>query len=85
MLSLGRIGDLAGQVMRVVEALVKKSDTQITDSASVLQKIVAAAADEKGEWQLPLSDDRVLAMRGVSLLSLYASGLLNPIKLSSFW
>ena len=54
--------------MRMVEALVKKSDSQITDSASVLQKIVAAAADEKGEWHLPLSDDKVAAMRKVRKL-----------------
>lgn len=57
---------MAGEVMRMVEALVKKSDTQITDSASILQRIVSAAADENGEWQLPLSDDSVLAMKSVS-------------------
>ena len=60
-----RIGGLAGQVMRMVEALVKKSDSQITDSASVLQQIVAASADEGGEWHLPLSDESVAAMRTV--------------------
>jgi len=58
-----RIGDLAGQVMRMVEALVKQSDHQITDSASVLKKILAAAADERGEWQVPLSDASLEAMR----------------------
>ena len=53
--------------MRMVEALVKKSDSQITDSASVLQQIVAASADEKGEWHLPLSDENVAAMRKVHI------------------
>ena len=47
----------------MVEALVKESDSQITDSASILTKIVAAAADKKGEWQLPLSDENIRAMR----------------------
>lgn len=65
LVALFRIGGLAGQVMRMVEALVKKSDSQITDSASVLQKIIAAAADEKGEWHLPLSDDNVASMKQV--------------------
>ena len=55
--------------MRMVEALVKKSDSQITDSASILQKIVAASADERGEWHLPLSDESVSAMRQVRIFS----------------
>lgn len=60
-----RIGALAGQVMRLVEALVKESDIQISDSASILNKIVTAAADENGEWHLPLSDSNVSAMKAV--------------------
>jgi hypothetical protein len=51
--------------MRMVEALVKQSDHQITDSSSVLQNILAAAADERGEWHVPLSDDCLEAMRKV--------------------
>lgn len=60
------MGALAGQVMRMVEALVKKSDSQITDSASVLTKIVTAAADANGEWQLPLSNEKFEAMKQVN-------------------
>lgn len=81
-----RIGDLAGQVMRMVEALVKQSDHQITDSASVLQKILAAAADERGEWQVPLSDASLEAMRKVPLSALFGDrwGILGGGSKSSF-
>lgn len=54
--------------MRMVDAMVKKSDNQLTDSAAVLQKILVAAADESGHWQLPLSDEKVEAMRKVPAL-----------------
>lgn len=62
-----RLQDLAGVTMRLVDALVKKSDSQLTDSAAVLEKILVAAADENGQWQVPLSDAKVEAMRKVRL------------------
>lgn len=52
--------------MRMVDAMVKRSDHQLSDSATVLQKILVAAADESGQWQLPLPEEKIEAMRKVS-------------------
>ena len=62
-----RLQELANTAMRMVDAIVKKSDSQLTDSGRVLQKILAAAADERGEWQVPLPEQKLDAMRKVQL------------------
>ena len=62
-----RLQELANTAMRMVDAIVKKSDSQLIDSGRVLQKILAAAADERGEWQVPLPDQKLDAMRKVQL------------------
>ena len=49
--------------MSIVDAIVKKTDAQLIDSAEVLQEILVAAADERGEWHLPLEPERVASMR----------------------
>ena len=49
--------------MRLVDAVVKRTNTDVTDAANVLQDILAAAANERGEWELPLSEENTAAMR----------------------
>lgn len=49
--------------MRMVEALVRESDNQLSGSAQVLQKILVAAADENGRWQVPLPPEKLEAMK----------------------
>jgi hypothetical protein len=59
-----RLASLAKVVMQLVDAMVRKTNSQLTDSAGVLQEILKAAADERtGEWKLPLPADKVAAMR----------------------
>lgn len=58
-----RLAALAKSVMILVEAIVKRTNMKMTDSASVLQEIVKAAADERGEWHLPLTAQQQAAMK----------------------
>ena len=53
----------AQTVMRIVDAVVKRTNADVSDSAKVLQDILAAAANERGEWELPLSQEKTAAMR----------------------
>ena len=50
-------------VMKIVDAVVKRTSADVSDSANVLQDILAAAANERGEWELPLSQEKTAAMR----------------------
>lgn len=52
-------------VMQLVDAMVKTTEGQLNESAELLQEILKAAADERGEWQLPLSAEKQAAMRRV--------------------
>ena len=54
---------LASAVMGLVDAAVQRTDSQLSSAGAALQRILAAGADEKGEWHLPLAPDRVAAMR----------------------
>lgn len=45
--------------MVLVDSMVKSSEQKLSDSAATLQAILAAAADENGEWYLPLSPQQV--------------------------
>lgn len=54
---------LANSVMILVDAMVKKSEQQLSDSGKVLQEVMSAAADANGEWYLPLSEVQVAGMR----------------------
>ncbi|KAI8471928.1 MAG: hypothetical protein J3K34DRAFT_376301 [Monoraphidium minutum] len=58
-----RLRSLADSVMVLVDAVVKQSERQLSDSAATLQAILAAAADENGEWYLPLAPRQVTAVR----------------------
>lgn len=57
---------LAKVVMQLVDGMVKRTNEQLSESTGLLQDILKAAADPKsGEWQLPLSADKLAAMRRV--------------------
>lgn len=45
-------------VMKIVDTIVSRTNTQVADSAKVLQAVLAAAANERGEWELPLSAEK---------------------------
>lgn len=48
--------------MTIVDTIVSRTNTQVADSAKVLQAILAAAANERGEWELPLSAEKALPL-----------------------
>ena len=50
---------VANSVMVLVDAMVRKSEQQLSDSGKVLQEVLSAAADEKGEWYIPLAPAQV--------------------------
>ena len=54
----------AQTVMKIVDTIVKRTNSELADSGRVLQEILAAGANECGEWELPLPADKVAAMRG---------------------
>ncbi|GBF97230.1 hypothetical protein Rsub_09921, partial [Raphidocelis subcapitata] len=58
-----RLRALADAVMVLVDAMVKQSEQKLGDAASTLQAILAAAADEKGEWYMPLAPQQVKSVR----------------------
>ncbi|KAL4418972.1 hypothetical protein ABPG77_000885 [Micractinium sp. CCAP 211/92] len=61
-----QLAALAKVVMQLVDSMVKRTNEQLTESTGLLQEILRAAADpQTGEWQLPLSPDKLEAMRGV--------------------
>ena len=49
--------------MKIVDTIVKRTNSELADSGRVLQEILAAGANERGEWELPLPGDKVTAMR----------------------
>ena len=51
--------------MTMAAALVKQTEGQLDQSTSKLQTILIAAADDKGEWHLPLTQQQSNAMRQV--------------------
>jgi hypothetical protein len=59
-----KLATLARVVMQLVDAMVQKTNEQLTASAGMLEDVLRAAADpQTGEWQLPLSKEREAAMR----------------------
>ncbi|KAL4431208.1 hypothetical protein ABPG75_006464 [Micractinium tetrahymenae] len=61
-----QLAALAKVVMQLVDSMVKRTNEQLTESTSLLQDILRAAADpQTGEWQLPLAPSQVEAMKGV--------------------
>ncbi len=45
---------------------MQKTDTDLDKAKKILQDILLAGANEKGEWFLPLPPDQAAAMRQVS-------------------
>lgn len=60
-----RLSSLASTVMIVVDSIVQRAESQMQDAGAVLQELLKAAADERGEWQVPLSRKSYQALRGV--------------------
>lgn len=54
-----RLKSLADVVLVLVDTMVKQSEQKLSDSASTLQAILAAAADQNGEWFMPLTPQQV--------------------------
>lgn len=51
--------------MTMANAVVKQTEGQLSQSASTLQSILIAAADENGEWHLPLTEKQTASMQQV--------------------
>lgn len=51
--------------MTMANAVVKQTEGQLSQSASTLQSILIAAADENGEWHLPLTAKQSAYMQQV--------------------
>lgn len=60
-----RIGSLASTIMTMANAVVKQTEGQLSQSASTLQSILVAAADENGAWHLPLTGKQMASMQQV--------------------
>lgn len=56
---------LSRAVMSLVDTMVKKADSQLTDSSKILGEILKTAADETGNWSLPLGQKEVVALNKV--------------------
>eukprot|EP00210_Caulerpa_lentillifera_P003798 g3627.t1 len=54
---------LSRAVMTLTEAMVKMADEQLKDSSELVTKILTSAADERGEWELPLAPDQLNALK----------------------
>ncbi|CAG9463403.1 unnamed protein product [Pedinophyceae sp. YPF-701] len=60
-----RLSDLARASMLLVEAMVKNTEQTMGQSGEVLQEVLAAGANDRGEWELPLPAEAVERMRAV--------------------
>lgn len=58
-----RLQGVANAVMLLVDTVRRRTEQQLEDSGKVLQNILVAAADDKGEWYLPLSADQLQRLR----------------------
>jgi hypothetical protein len=61
-----RLQTLAGNLVSTVEAVVETTKEQLDERASLVQKVIQAAAEpESGEFYVPLSAERIQAMQTV--------------------
>jgi polyhydroxyalkanoate synthesis regulator phasin len=60
-----RLSSLATTVMILVDAMVKKTNSQLDQAARIVEMILASAAEKDGSWKLPLSQERLASMRRV--------------------
>lgn len=58
-----RLKALADKVMVLVDTVTRRTEQQLKESSRILQEIMSAAADDKGEWYLPLTADQVTNLR----------------------
>ncbi|KAF8069580.1 PUR3 [Scenedesmus sp. PABB004] len=58
-----KLKGVADTVMLLVDAMVRQTEQSLNDSAAVLQEVLKAAADDKGEWYVPLDSAQVAAVR----------------------
>ena len=58
-----QLSSLARAVMQLVEAAVSVTDSQLDAGGAALQRVLAAGADDAGEWRLPLDADALARMR----------------------
>eukprot|EP01024_Parvocaulis_polyphysoides_P021738 TRINITY_DN20322_c0_g2_i2.p1 TRINITY_DN20322_c0_g2~~TRINITY_DN20322_c0_g2_i2.p1 ORF type:complete len:378 (+),score=52.57 TRINITY_DN20322_c0_g2_i2:130-1134(+) len=58
-----QLQSMADSVMVLLDALVKQTEDQLQKSSAVLQDILKTAADEKGEWLVPLPDEKEAAVK----------------------
>jgi hypothetical protein len=57
------LATLARVVMQLVDAMMTRTEQQLDSSAAALQEILRAAADARGEWELPLAPEQADALR----------------------
>ena len=57
------MADLANLVMKITEQLVKQSEKSLDTAQGWLMKLLQQAADDQGQWHLPLNDVEVGKMR----------------------
>jgi len=57
------IGRLASSIANTVEQLVQKADELLEDDASRVQSLLKVLANEGGDFSVPVSDERLLALR----------------------
>lgn len=65
----GRLRSLGDTVMSIMQAMVKMTEHQLEDASDIMTEILATAADENGEWYLPLASGKLQALKTVLLLS----------------
>lgn len=58
-----KLAALAGNVMNALEVIMQKTDERIGTASETLQSILASAAEENGEFLVPLSEAKVADLR----------------------
>lgn len=58
-----KMATLANSVMKITELIVKQSETSLDNAQTWLIKLLQEAADENGQWHLPLDESEIDKMR----------------------
>lgn len=64
-----KIQSLSESISAITTALVKMTEDRVGDASKLLMKILTAAADERGHWDVPLASDRLASMKEVHVHS----------------
>jgi hypothetical protein len=62
-----KLAALADTVMTTLDVIVRRTEEQVDTSAETLQSILAVAAEDDGEFLVPLSAEKALALRAAVL------------------